>query len=99
MLYSVEGSIFEFGPCPIYAHGSSFLPNPGIIMMIIIMMMVNLIIIIAEKCLEICFLVMDMSGIICMTGVFLRKINLAGNIQQRRFVFELILIKIPNCLL
>ena len=29
--------IVEFGPCPIYAHGSSFSPNPGIIMIMIIM--------------------------------------------------------------
>ena len=30
--------IIEFGPGPIYAHGSSFLPNPGIIIIMIMMM-------------------------------------------------------------
>ena len=29
-------AIIEFGPCPIYAHGSSFLPNPGMMMIMII---------------------------------------------------------------
>ena len=28
--------LIEFGPCPIYAHGSSFLPNPGIIMIMMV---------------------------------------------------------------
>ena len=28
--------IIECGPYPIYAHGSSFLPNPGIIMIIMV---------------------------------------------------------------
>ena len=29
--------VIEFGPCPIYAHGSSFLPNPGILLIMMIM--------------------------------------------------------------
>ena len=33
-----KGGFVEFGPCPIYAHGSSFLPNPGIMIMIMMMM-------------------------------------------------------------
>ena len=32
--------IIEFGPCPIYAHGSSFSPNPGTIMIVIMIIMI-----------------------------------------------------------
>ena len=28
--------VIEFGPCPIYAHGSSFSPKPGIMIMVIV---------------------------------------------------------------
>ena len=36
IIAEIIAEIIEFGPCPIYAHGSSFSPNPGIIMVIMV---------------------------------------------------------------